>query len=227
MRPTKLATIIILSFLYTLFSTNAFAGKEKSDLLIQKIKGRVKTVTELEYTPLKDSLKSKSVGKYNDSGYLVEYITYGPSGNLLSKSICSYDDSGKFIGESRYKSDGSLMVKTTRKYDDKGNIAEESSFDASGTLFLKVVNRFDYQGVNRKVKDSYNEFGILFLKANYKFDENGNETEIKEFDSHHGLKFAITFDYDSYDSKGNWLHRTTSKNNEPASFTERQLEYYP
>lgn len=214
------ATIFLL--LITSFITHA---QIRNDLSIEKLKGKVKTVTEYEYNGRHDSLKGKMISRYNDSGYLAELTTYAPGGNVLSRSECKYDDTGRFIEEDRYKADGSLMVKTTRKYDARGNVEEENNFDAAGTMFLKVVPRYDFKG-NRKVKDSYNEFGSLFLKANYKFDDKGNEIEMKEYDSHHGLKFTTSFAYGKYDNAGNWLEKTTYKDDDPVAIFDREIAYY-
>jgi len=196
----------------------------KNDLTRQKLKGKVRSVTEKEYNALGDSLMLTSVSKYNDSGNEVEFYTYSPTGEKLSKTTFQYNDSGKLVEEIRYKADGSLNVKTTCKYDEKGNKIEEYNYDAGGILFMKVMEKYDGRG-NRIVKDSYNEFGSLFLKCNSKFDENGNETEAKEYDSHHGLKYTTTYDYEKPDNMGNWLKRTTYKNDEPAAVTVREIEY--
>jgi len=83
---------------------------------------------------------------------------------------------------------------------------------------------FDGKG-NRIVKDSYNEFGSLFLKRNSKFDDDGNEISAKEYDSHQSLKFTTTYDYDGNDASGNWLKRTTYKNDEPTATTQREIAY--
>ncbi len=86
------------------------------------------------------------------------------------------------------------------------------------------MGKFDGRG-NRIVKDSYNEFGSLFLKCNSKFDEDNNEISSQEYDSHHGLKFSTTYDYDNADDQGNWLKRNTYKNNEQSAITEREITY--
>jgi hypothetical protein len=214
---------IAFTFLLLVCSLVSIA-QAKSDLVRQKLKGRVKTITELEYDAKKGDLRTKAVTNYSDSGNQIGFTTYSPDGVLLSKAAFIYD-SGALKEENRYKADGSLMVKITRKYDEKGNIVEEQNFDGGGTMFLKVIPRYDPKG-NRKVKDSYNEYGILFLKANYKFDEKGNEKEMKEYDSHHSLSFTTTFSYDKFDSQGNWLERTTYKDDVATSRTEREISFY-
>jgi hypothetical protein len=197
----------------------------KNDLARQKIKGQVKSVTELEYNETGDSLKWKTVGRYNDSGNLVDFCTYSAAGILLSRSVFIYNDTtGLLIEERRFKADSSLIVRVKYVFDGQGNKTEEHNFDVSGKEFMKVSSKYDIKG-NRTVKDSYNEYGILFLKANSKFDPLGNEIQIKEYDSHHGLKYEISYDYNKTDSNGNWTSRITNKNDDPASVTIRVFNY--
>ncbi len=196
----------------------------KNDLKREKLKGKVSSVTESEYNGAHDSLMFKAVYKYNDSGNTIDFSTYSPTGEKLSKTTFKYNDSGMLIEENRYKADGALNVRTTCKYDGKGNKIEEDNYDAGGVLFLKVLSKFDGKG-NRIVKDSHNEFGILFLKRNSKFDDDGNEIIAKEYDSHHGLQFTITYDYDGKDKAGNWTKRTMYKNDEPFTVTDREITY--
>ncbi len=222
------------SFIFTLllvvFSLSSFAQATKSvtqfknDLARQKLKGKISAVTEYEYNATGDSLMWKSVTRYNDKGNKADFNTYAADGALLSKTTYKYNDSDKLTEEDRYKADGSLNVKTTCKYDEKGNKVEEDNYDPAGVLFVKILSKFDGKG-NRIVKDSYNEFGSLFLKCNSKFDEDGNEVVAKEYDSHHGLKFTTTYDYESPDNSGNWLKRTTYKNDEPIAVTQREIAY--
>jgi YD repeat-containing protein len=222
---------LICTLLITIISFVSFGqapathNQFKNDLRRQKLKGNVVTVTENEYNALGDSLKLRSVSKYDDNGNEISFFTYSPSGAVLSKTTFKYNDSGKLVEELRYKGDGTLNVKTTCKYDERGNKIEEYNYDEGGMLFMKVACKFDGKG-NRLVKDSYNEFGALFLKCNSKFDDDGNEVLAKEYDSHHGLKFTTTYEYDDVDKAGNWLRRTTYKNDDPATVTVREITYH-
>jgi hypothetical protein len=225
MRSFTLAILFITVSVFSFGQAKPARTHFKNDLQRQKIKGHVRTVTENEYNDRGDSLKVKSVSRFNDKGNLAEFYTYSPSGAVLSRTTFKYNDSDKLEEEIRYKADGILNVRTTCRYDEKGNKIEEYNYDISGTLFMSVKGKFDGKG-NRLVKDSYNEFGALFLKCNSKFDDDGNEISSKEYDSHKGLKFTTTYDYEGVDKSGNWLKRTTNKNDDPASVTVREIEYY-
>ena len=224
MKSTTFTLLLISLSLYALGQPNAH-NQFKNDLKRQNLKGNIVSVTENEYNASGDSLKMKSVTKYNDKGNKIEFFTYSPTGEVLSKTTFKYNDSDRLTEEMRYKADGSFNVKTTCKFDERGNKTEEYNYDVGNILFLKIVSKFDGKG-NRIVKDSYNEFGGLFLKCNSKFDEDGNEIIAKEYDSHKSLQFSTTFDYDNYDKTGNWLKRTTYKNDEPFSVTIREIEYH-
>ena len=217
----KAAVLTLLLISLSLYTNAQFL---KTDLQRQKLKGRVKSVTEYEYNATHDSLRWKSVTKYNDTGNAIEFFTYDPAGAMLSKTTFKYNDSGKIIEDVKYKADGSFNVRTTYLFDFKGNKIEEDNYDVGGTLFMKVLSKFDGKG-NRIVKDCFNEFGALFLKCNSKFDDEGHEIEAKEYDSHHGLKFTTTYDYEKTDNAGNWLKRTTYKNDDPFVVTDREIEY--
>jgi hypothetical protein len=215
-----------LYFTLILFAVTHLAHAQvKNDLLRQRLKGKVKSVTELEYNADKDTLRWKITYKYDEKGNLAGFETYSSSGNLFSRSECTYNDSGKLIDQKRYKADGSLFDVTTFSYDEKGNKLEEHDYDAAGKEFQKISYRNDMKG-NPITRDSYNEFGALFLKCNNKFDAKGNEIETKEYDSHHGLRFKTTYEYGHYDSQGNWQKKSTYKNDDIFSITEREIEYY-
>jgi hypothetical protein len=223
----KILSFTLLLTIFSLYSLGQSTTPHpfKNDLKRQKLKGNVLTVTETDYNASGDSMQLKSVTKYNDKGNKSEFFTYLPTGAILSKTTFTYNDSDKLVEENRYKADGSLNVRTTCRYDDRGNKTEEYNYDISGTMFLKILNKYDGKG-NRIVKDSYNEFGALFLKCNSKFDDDGNEIIAKEFDSHKGLQFTITYDYENSDNNGNWQKRTTYKNDEPFSITLREITYH-
>ena len=212
-------------FFSVLLLAFSLIAQANNDLARQKVKGLAKTITEMEYIAAGDSLKWKTVARFNDTGNLIDYCTYSAKGALLSRAVNVYNDStGQLIEERRYKADSSLIVKVTYVFDDRGNKTEEHNFDVSGKEFMKVLSKFDIKG-NRTVKDSYNEFGILFLKANSKFDPQGHEISIKEYDSHHGLKFEIGYEYTTSDANGNWTQRITHKNEEPSAITKREIVY--
>src|SRR5579872_1370630 len=75
----------------------------KNDLQRQKIKGKAVTITENEYNSLGDSLKLRSVSKFDDNGNIISFLTYSPSGSVLSKTTFKYNDSNKIVEELRYK----------------------------------------------------------------------------------------------------------------------------
>ena len=214
-----LPAILLLSFIPFL----SFA-QLKNDLERQNLKGEIKSVTEKEYNATGDSLMWKSISNYNDTGNQVDFYTYSPDNTLLSKSIFNYNDSGRLVDIKRYKADGTLNVRTTCRYDMKGNMVEENNYDNQNILFMTAKSRYDMKG-NRVVKDCMNEYGILYLKTNYQNDKHGREIEAKEYDSHHGLKFTTSYDYESMDKNGNWRKRTTYKNDDPHTITIREFEY--
>ena len=90
---------------------------------------------------------------------------------------------------------------------------------------MTAKSRYDMKG-NQVVKDCLNEFGILYLKTNYQYDKKGHDIEEKEYDSHHGLKFTTSYEYQNTDKNGNWRKRITYKNDNQYTVTIREFEYY-
>lgn len=201
------------------------AAQVKNDLARLHLAGKVRSVTELEYNAAKDTVRWKIVYNYNKSGNLSGFETYSSTGNLFSRSVCNYGKSDSLIDQKRYKADSSLFDITTFTYDAQGNKLEEHDLDAAGKEFQRVAFRNNLRG-DAITRDSYNEFGALFLKCNNKYDAKGNEIETREYDSHHGLRFITTYSYEEPDSKGNWLRKSTYKNDDLFSVTEREITYY-
>lgn len=213
--------ILFLLFISLPFSD--YAQYVKSDLQRQRIKGSIKTVTEYERDAKTNELVTKSVSKYNNAGNQLDYCTYAADNSLLSKSVYSYDDSGRLTDVKRYRSDGTLNVRTIHRCDARGNVIVDSNYDGSGTLFM--VGRSAYNGNGtRRVYDRFSKEGLLFLKSNFKYDSDGNEVEEKQYDSHHGLKYATTYEYEQFDAHGNWTKRIMFKNDEPAVVVDREFE---
>jgi hypothetical protein len=212
-------TLLLLLLLATSILANA---QVKNDLARQRLKGKIKMLTESDYDAGSGGLVSKNISRYDDNGNLLDFYSYGPDNALLSKSIYNYNDSGKLVDVKRYKGDGTYNTRTAYKYDLKGNEVEEDNYDASGILFMKARSLYNGNGTLR-VCDRFNEYGILFLKSNYKNDDDGNQVEDKQYDSHHGLKFKTTYDYENFDANGNWLKRTTYKNDKPVTLTTREI----
>ncbi len=215
----KLSAFILLVFCLPF---SGWAQHAKNDLERQRLKGSIGTITEYERDAKSNDVITKNISKYDSRGDQLDLYSYDKDNALLSKSLFTYNDSGRLIDIKRYKGDGTLNVRTTCKYDARGFQIEEDNYDGSGMLFMKSVYTFNGNGTPR-VLDRFNEFGILFLKSNFKYDDDHNEIEEKQYDSHHGLKFSITYDYDGFDVNGNWTKRTMNKNDDPAIVIEREF----
>ena len=83
---TKTILFLLLHFSCIAFAQLPSHNQFKNDLARQKIRGKVKTVTEKEFNANGDSLKLRSVTSYNDTGNMVLYITYSQDGTTLSRT---------------------------------------------------------------------------------------------------------------------------------------------
>jgi len=123
-------------FLIVIGAAGIAHAERKNDLQREKLKGKVKTVTEYEYAAVEDSkvpekgaLKVKAVCRYNENGNRIDYITYSEDGKVQSKSEYNYNDNSTLKDVKRYRGDGGLNVTTTYKYDMLGNESEETNTD--------------------------------------------------------------------------------------------------
>lgn len=73
--------------------------------------------------------------------------------------------------------------------------------------------------------DKYKANGELEQRVTYKYDSKGNETEESEFSPDGNLISTTSYLY-QFDSRENWLKKTSYINNLPVSVVERVITYY-
>ncbi|MCG8794595.1 hypothetical protein [Tenacibaculum finnmarkense] len=250
MKKLSLLIIVIL----TAFSCNN--QKEETDLTKEKLKGRVKSYTEISYKAIErfgkiekgERLKSIQI-KYSNKGNKIETNHYNSYGSLSSKHIYKYGNKGNKIEKSYYNSDGSLSSKHIYKYDNKGNKIEMSYYHSDGILKSKSIYKYDNKG--NEIEMRYYVSDDLGFKSISKYDNKGNEVEMRYYDSGgnfdeeyyskydnkgnkiemsssnaFGKKSKYIYKYDNFDKKGNWTKKITFKNEIPDDILEREFEYF-
>ena len=189
-----LLLIAAVGFGYTFLKTEI-----QNSLIIENIKGDVKTLSEYSFTALDkiDGIKKGQL-KRNDGG--ADYQkTYNLSGNLI-----------EYLN---------LKNQTTIKsiYDDKQNIVEEISTDID-SVFL-FTNKYKYDSDNNIIeKTQYDSVGIFNSKYTYGYDSNNNIIERKFYNSKKNLEGRVSYKYNTnnklienskYDSVGNLKSKST------------------
>lgn len=136
-----------------------------------------------------ETLKSKSIFKYDDSGNKAEEARYNANGDLKEKLIYKYDDNGKKAEEEKYNGDGALINKSVFKYDESGRNIGVTLHDATNKTNPEQIIKYDDKG-NKEIA-IYDANGNLRVNARekktvtkvdgvnhiIKLDDNGNETE--------------------------------------------------
>jgi hypothetical protein len=139
----------------------------------------------------------KRIVKYDKKGNKIEEYERGES---IYTYIYKYDDNGRKIEENYYGADSALEHKSKYQYDEKGNVAE-----------------FDQYAVQE---------GWSLYKTSYKRNKKGNCIELNISSCNDTTATRHTFEYLTYDKKGNWLKRVQYLNGKPKVVIERQIKYY-
>jgi len=205
--------LIKLTLLWLLFGLNAHAQviqeKDKNDLVKDKIRGKVRTMSVSGFTVVrKDGKLQKgrtvhtSVSRYNEKGYLLEFTSTAGDDTVQNeyvhfkamRSLFKYDNNGILVSNSRYNGDGALEDSASYKVDAKGNRIDWNTYKGDGSLEWNYNREYDLQG---NLIES-NEFlkGALKSRHTYKYDDRGNVKEENTFEGDGRLKLKELFKYD-------------------------------
>jgi hypothetical protein len=221
--------------------------KIKNDLTESNLKGKIKSITEIEYKAIsrhreikKGYIQSSEITLFNKKGNIIgiDECFYEFEGNLSEKVTYKYNDKENKIERYVYKHDGSLSYRDTYdrdtyKYDDKGNKIEwniykpDDNSDSKISFRGKVTFKNNEKG-NKIEKCFYEPDGNLQFKINYKYDDKENEIEECAYYPDLELQVNRTYKYnsDKFDIRGNWLERTEFKDGIIEKIREREITYY-
>lgn len=207
---------------------------KKNDLQEANLKGKVKSVREIDYEAIQEAGQIKKgkvlegaesevsnvLTSYNEQGYLVgrEYYNFGYSLKISYK----YDAEGSMVEESQYNSDGKLDSQTLYKYkyDEKGNVVEKVRSDAEGNLDSKITYRYDNKG-NLVEEKWYYPDGTLSWHLTYRYNDKGYKVE-EITNSVEQSPSKITY---KYDDKGSNTEREEYFYNSGLVRYKNQYEY--
>ncbi len=234
------------------------AKKEKTDAEDDNLKGKVKTVTE-ESEDLSGTWSIQGrhfdyVTDYNEKGNRLKRLLYDSKANPFEVSVYGYIDG---LRASKYKSisfenspppirsisssNGQEKPKYDTRYSYRyeykyanGKLAEMQMLHNDGTKGMRYV--YNYKG-NQLEELVYSDNGKLNQKYISFLDDKGNEierTNVDVFQSQTDDDKKYSIKYDSFDEKGNWTKKTTSKlvmeNGrqiyKPSSVDYRTITYY-
>ena len=231
------------------------SGSAAHALQADTLKGRVKSVTELEYSVHKKSgVKWKKEDfkteiNFDASGAEKEALTYNSKGVLQTISVNVYDAKGRLSGMVFINGSGDTDRTTSIQYDAKGNHTAEMVY--GGGNVLEEKHEFRYQDGRQVGFMSYDGTGTLTMAVENSVDARGNLAKEVYRDANDSLEFTIlftygkddmpaseeyldnkgerqyklTFEYEDIDAAGNWRKKTIFKDGKKETVVERKITY--
>ncbi len=231
------------------------AKEKRSDATVQRLKGKVQTMTETAYPG--ENVKKfslKNTFKYDENGNRLELINYKPDGSVNSIVRSAYDPSGKVVSEETILADGTIDTKSVVKTDENGNRVEQNDIKqkskGNNNFNRKYLYRYDARAQMLEWL-AYQGNGNFFFKYNFTYDANGNRTEWLQLTQTNALIGKVEYKYDDknniigenkykgdgtltesstftyeFDKKGNWVRQKKIQNGAVVEVRERVYKYY-
>ena len=230
------------------------AKEKKSDVAVQRLKGKVEVLSESVFLADATSKNptTKLVFKYDENGNRTELSSYKGDGKLISTLKSTYDATGFLTSEQTIVEGGRVDMISTIKTDAKGNRVEQEDKREGGNILFNYKHFYQYDEKGQLIsRTAYNGNGTLFFKYDFKYDDNGNKIEwiqtgpdnsivgkvVYKFDANNNmiaetqfrrdgsLKAAYTYSYD-LDKKGNWIRQRKMQDNKVVEIKEREFKYH-
>jgi hypothetical protein len=227
------------------------AGSDAND---EGLRGPVKSVrTEIQYlseTPFTKMGVRSWLETYDPKGNQLRRESYDFKNNLELITVYGYVDGSRVaafkridreygppggIGAGGYlpsnrKEDPRYQHRYEFKYDDKRRLIEQTNFRSNGDTVERSV--YKYEG-NHKEELVYSQKGSLVRRHLNVLDDKGNTVERTDYAADGSVYAKTSYTYE-FDSRGNWIKRTTSytTNNEQLrklnapSVQVRTITYY-
>lgn len=195
------AIALIAAFLF-------FSPENQNDLARQKLKGKVRSVTNCQ-CPVKKG------GVVDSNGCTIYVFKFGETGNQV--------EDNDYYGGSLYRGLGKLNHKRIYKYDGEGRQSGVDEYNPDGTLNQKVVYKYDDAG-NRTVRENYTADGQLWFRSVFAFDEKGNKTECTKYNPDSVLLEHYTYSYDEHGNMVMEQHVTMRSKNSEVSKEDKKKE---
>ena len=154
----------------------------------QALESKIKSQRELAYStkhvpgePVKDTVLSIRVYRYDEQGNLTEQYEYNADGRTQSKIIFSFDDSRKTIKADSTEGEN-IISKSFYNYDAKGKLLEKKTQDTSGNLLKQIAFTYNEYGKLREEKCT-NDSGKIIYRKVCKYDASGSIIQNDFFNS--------------------------------------------
>lgn len=199
---------------------------KKSDLQRDNLKGSIKSLVTIA-TIIKDSSKEeiKDSALYDKDGYLTEnYKSVSGIQTVKFKTVYKYNSKENKTEGVTYDDKNTIFSKDSLTYDNNGNCLEHGFYDIDPPkLYFKEV--FEYNANNKPIKLSMYRRKRIYMTADYNYDSTGNivskigksyeqgvivnEATIKhnEYGDESESTDGYVYKYE-YDKTGNWIKKT-------------------
>ncbi|MEP6464747.1 MAG: hypothetical protein ABJB05_00515 [Parafilimonas sp.] len=253
---TCIAGIAVIAVACNQKTSTTTVARPVADALSENLKGKVSQLETDTYlidsaTGAKGKLESKSIEKYDDSGYTVSYSNYTANDSATTLTTYNRDANGYISGITTTKN-GNPLSSMKIAVDSVGKYISATSFDSTGkedvyydeiasndfaevlgakghhpdsTLKMTFNNNFDsIYYVGGESKDSVGKVTYSStIKLNDKKDpEQMDETNVAKDST---TKTTTAYTYNTLDNTGNWTQQTTSENGKPKKIIIRMITY--
>lgn len=161
---------------------------------------------------------------YNSQNQIIETLKTSLNNVPYKKTVCNYNLNDSLIKQTIEYNDEILDYKTLEYIDKKNNnkIVVKEFYDEN--LKLSEKNKTIYNSKKRILKKvQINSLGEIDSETLYSYDKYGNVTKSSHNSSYGKGEDIYVYEYDS---KNNWIKKTSYRKNKPFAVTERIYEYY-
>jgi hypothetical protein len=168
---------IILPLLLIAFFNQKILGQDGWHFKVNKLKGKVKSITEMKYPVIENFGK---LVKKNEKAIETHFIKLNNNGNILIE-----------IG---YDKDSLILYSYSNDYNERHQRTEHKQFDKDGNV--EWVTKYTYNDNGKLIVDSsfYNGVNFSYMH-NYEYDEDGNLTEKNEYNSNGNFSSKYIYVY--------------------------------
>ena len=171
----------------------------------------------------KDSYTTKWKNIYDKKGNLIEYLEYNSDNSIRINKTYKFNRKGQVISWRNYNKESQLSFRGKKRYDFRGNLKKSKWFDSGKHVYGSVSYKFNKNG--NLIKNFVRYKGKLRYTFRYVYDNFGNLIQSNKYGIETKTSDIFVFEF-TYDSAGNWIKKTESRNNRIYYIIERKIEYF-
>jgi hypothetical protein len=218
---------LVYLLLMSLFINSVYAQKIRTLFYDDILYGKVKQVSESEYSPGISGPEVTDTTWYDEKGNTIENHRRTMHGTFFGeKYIYSNNASGIDIAIISSLKDQNI----NGKLNNAGNLTEYNSYFKKGGTNFKSTYEYDKQNNLLRFK-FFDKGNTLTWMKTYKYDKDDLPIEQYYWKQDGTLDYSINFKYLNFDKAGNWTKRTSQKTSASGKISEgpmiaRQISYY-